>query len=394
MTPPVDHLQTALPNLDLSTFLASIFSTTLANEIKSQPRTTLLVPHNRAFARLGGLVSDYLLRASSRIDLERIILHHTINGVEYAQTLLNGSAQTYPTLEGSDVHIDRFPNGSIILNPSGGWAGMTTAANPVNLLSKTGVIHELSDIMIPRSVDINVGKLARAGKATTMLSILTRAGFDWIMNGTAPPDGTPWADKGLTGTGWTLLCPTDDSFESENLTELYSDNGRMVEIVSQHLVQSASASVALVAPDMLNNNRPLLLKDLATYPTLLSSDRSYDTRGDVVIREQRKPDGTGSEYIVGINNARGGDGGKYSARVLSWGRATTGTGSGGVILVDGLLYPYHPPWYIEYGAPIVVGIFGGFLIVFFFWKVWRFWQRDTREATYEPIGSAFAGDDD
>jgi solute carrier family 25 carnitine/acylcarnitine transporter 20/29 len=49
LEPPVDPLQTALPLLDLSSFLAAIFSTTIADFIKTTPRATFLLPHNDAF---------------------------------------------------------------------------------------------------------------------------------------------------------------------------------------------------------------------------------------------------------------------------------------------------------------------------------------------------------
>lgn len=394
LTTPVDHLQTALPKLDLSTFLATIFSTRLANELKTQPRTTLLIPHNSAFTRLGGLVSDYLLRASSRMDLESVILHHTLNGVEYAQALLNGSARTYPTLEGSDVHIDRYPNGSVLLSASGGWAGMTTELYPVNMLSQTGVVHELSDVMIPRTVDITIGKLARAGKATTMLTLITKAGLDWILNGSLPIEGSPWADNGLFGTGWTLLCPTDEAFKSLDLSQLFTDVDRMRDIVSQHLIPISPAAFTPErvpsALDMLNNNRPLTLVDSATYTTLLSIASAY---GDVVFRERAGPGGRGSEFVVGIKDARDSGGLDHSARVLSWGRATAGGGTGGVILIDGLLLPYQPSWFRQYGAPVIVGVLGVLIILAFFYGVRAVWRRDTTEATYEPIGSGFVDED-
>ena len=83
LIPPADPLETALPSLELSSFLAAVFSTSLAEKLKTTSRTTLLIPHNSAFKRLGTLVSAHLLVASSKPDLERVILHHVVSGVEY-----------------------------------------------------------------------------------------------------------------------------------------------------------------------------------------------------------------------------------------------------------------------------------------------------------------------
>src|ERR1700685_279204 len=156
LVPPSDPLQTALPQLDLSSFLAAIFSTSPAELIKTTPRTTLLIPQNAAFKRLGLLVSDHLLAPSSKSDLEKLILHHAIDGVEYAESLQNGSQRTFPTLEGSDINVERSSNKSksVLVKASGGWTGMRSELYTRNMLTQTGVVHELSDLMIPRSVDL------------------------------------------------------------------------------------------------------------------------------------------------------------------------------------------------------------------------------------------------
>ncbi|KAG1749841.1 uncharacterized protein EDB91DRAFT_1235288 [Suillus paluster] len=383
LEPPVDPLQTALPSLDLSSFLAAIFSTSIAEVIKKTPRATFLIPHNAAFKRLGMLVSDHLLAASSKTDLENVIMHHIIDGIEYSQSVVNGSQRTFATLEGSDLQLERPGNGSIIVSASGGWAGMKSALYPKNMLTETGVIHELSDIMIPRSVELNVGKLMKAAKATTMINMVTKAGFDWILNGTAPPEGSEWAEQGLSGSSWTLLCPTDDAFKKYNLTDLFENIDDLRAIVSQHLIPtSPSAGESFDVFDVLNNNRPLPLENLGEYSTLLSPSSAY---GDIVFRAL---DDKVSKYMVGIKNARGTDKQADWARVLTWGRATTGGGTGGVITLDRMLIPYHPPWWIEYLAPSFVGALGIGLICLFFYAVRIVWRRDATEATYEPSSEA------
>lgn len=383
LDPPVDPLQTALPSLDLSSFLAAVFSTSLADVIKRMPRTTFLIPHNSAFKRLGLLVSDHLLAASSKQDLENVILHHIIDDVEYSKSLVNGSQRTFATLEGSDLQFERREDGYVVISASGGWAGMKSALYPRNTLTDTGVIHEVSDLMIPRSVELNIGKLMKAGKAATMTNVVAKAGFDWILDGTLPPEGSEWAEQGFGGATWTLLCPTDDAFKKYNLTQLLQDLDGLRAIVSQHLIPTlptlASGSVGVV--DGLNNSRPLPLDQLGSYSTLLSQHSAY---GDIVFKELE--DKSAAQYMVGIKNARGTNGKADWARVLNWGRTTTRSGTGGVVLIDRLLVPYHPSWWIEYGPPSFVGAVGVLLICLFFYGVRIFWNRDPTEATYEPVG--------
>ncbi|EIW64093.1 FAS1 domain-containing protein [Trametes versicolor FP-101664 SS1] len=390
LIPPADVMETALPELELSTFLAGIFSTNLAETLKATPRTTVLMPPNGAFRRLGLLVSNHLLASSSKADLERVIRHHAVIGVEYADPLVEGSQRTFATLEGSDLHVERRgANRTVLFAPSGGWPDMQAELYPRNMLTQTGVIHEISDILIPRSVHLTVGKLVKAAKATTMTTMLVKAGFGWVLNGTAPPEGSRWADMGLSGTGWTLLCPTDDAFKQVNLTHLYADEERLQIIVAQHLIPTAPAApaapAALAVLDTLAHNTPLALDDSATYSTLQSATSAY---GDVLVRVLDGDGGT----VLGIKGARGSDGAQDWARVLSWGRSTTGAGAGGVVQIDRLLVPYTPTWYEEYGAPVAVGAGGVVMIVLFFLGVRWVWRRDTTEATYEPVGG-FGHDD-
>ncbi|KAK7059133.1 carnitine transporter [Paramarasmius palmivorus] len=392
VTPPSDALDTALPMLDLSNFIAAILSTSIKDMLRSTPRTTLLIPNNDAFKRLGRLVSDHLLAATNKADLEKVLLHHTLATVQYSQALHNGTKHSFATLEGSDLTLTRKEDGHLYVSPSGGWAGMKSELVAHNILTQTGVIHELSDVLIPRSVDLTVGKLVKAAGGSTMASMLTKAGFEWVLNGTAPPEGSPWADQGLEGTGWTLLCPPDDAFDEYNITELYNDKDRLVMVVSQHLIptpkdkKKKDISVPL-DEDPLNNNKPLKLDNSVTYSTLRSPSSAY---GDIVFKNDGEAPGG---YIVGIKDARGTDGTSDWAQVESWGRSTTGGGTGGVIRIDRLLVPYQPPWWLEYGAPVVVGVLGVFLICGFFYVVRIIWRRDTTEATYEPVGG-FARDDD
>ena len=82
----------------------------------------------------------------------------------------------------------------------------------LDILTKTGVLHQVSGVLIPKSVNITMGKLMKAAKGSIMVNMISKVGMDWMLNGTAPPEGTPWAEAGH-GIGWTLLCPSDDAFK-------------------------------------------------------------------------------------------------------------------------------------------------------------------------------------
>lgn len=324
------------------------------------------------------LVSDHLLSSAGKSDLTHVIMHHVVDGVYYSDSLANVSEKSIPTDDGSDL---RLVNSS--LTGSGGWPGMTSDLKLENLITDTGVVHELSNVLIPRTVELNVGKLARAAKGSLMTSMMVKAGFDWVLNATAPPDGSPWAEMGLDGNGWTLLCPPDDAFKHVNTTELLKDIEKLKEIVGQHLIPTPSSpsSISTKEEEDEDSSRPISLQNDATYSTLLSPNNAY---GDIVIRSSDTP---GGPPVLGIKGARGTSAHGDWANVLSWGRATTGGGVGGVVVIDRLLDPYHPPWLVEYGQPIGSGILGVLLIGAFFWGVRWVWNREV-DATYEPLDQA------
>ena len=53
---------------------------------------------------------------------------------------------------------------------------MTSNLHLKNLVTETGIVHEVSDVLIPRTVKFKVGKLARTAKGSFMTSMLVKAG--------------------------------------------------------------------------------------------------------------------------------------------------------------------------------------------------------------------------
>lgn len=103
ITPPTDALTAALPSLHLSTFIAAVFSTSLDQKLKNSTSTTILIPQNSAFENLGGLVTSHLLSSSTsaKKDLESIILHHVVQGVNYWKDLAKVPRLRLRVLSGS-----------------------------------------------------------------------------------------------------------------------------------------------------------------------------------------------------------------------------------------------------------------------------------------------------
>ena len=344
--------------------------------------------------------------SSSKLDLESVILHHALDSVQYLQSMVNGTDRSFRTVEGTDVGITRKKNESgktsVVIGPSGGWDGLGAtlaqddderADSQLNTLTQTGVMHEVDGLLIPRSVEITLGKLVRAAGGGTMASLVSRAGMEWVLNGTAPPADSEWANLG-EGVGWTLLCPKDDAWKAVNLTRLWDDEAAVRELVAQHLIPTAPGTVQIgkgkggggkkVPPptDGSDPTTPLNMEG-TTHGTARSRFSSY---GDVVFMHS----GNG-EYLVGIRGARGTAGEEDWAKVLAWGRSTVSTSPdgpmrGGVVKIDRVLEPYIPRWWVRWGPP-AAGLATGFLALTGVGLGVRWYiKKKASEPTYEPVG--------
>lgn len=86
LSDPEDVVQTALTNLDLSTFIASLISTSISKELRAANGITLFAPTNAAFEQLG-LVMKYLLLPDARAELRDVLRFHTLTEVVYLDEL-------------------------------------------------------------------------------------------------------------------------------------------------------------------------------------------------------------------------------------------------------------------------------------------------------------------
>lgn len=117
-------ITTAVSDLRLSTFIASVYAASLDHLLLRQPAVTYLIPSNAAFAQTG-LVMSYLLLPLARSELRQLVRYHAIDGVVYLGDfpLAGDGVKRYPTLErGSEVLVER-ESGNGTLRVRGPTAG-------------------------------------------------------------------------------------------------------------------------------------------------------------------------------------------------------------------------------------------------------------------------------
>jgi solute carrier family 25 (mitochondrial carnitine/acylcarnitine transporter), member 20/29 len=357
LEPPSNPIQTAVSSLSLSTFVATVFSAELDKPIKRAPAITYLVPHNDAFSALG-LTMPYLLldQEQPRKELRSMVEYHAIDRIVYMKDFSSGS-QRYPTLEGSPIWAGRDENGTVEVRR--GTEGRNALVLKGDLLTSTGVLHEIDQVELPPTLDLTIGKLMKGAKADTMRDLIEKAGYGWLLNGTRPTEEEvedfdmmmsskfPKNHKKKKNKqekrhkkrhrlfadelqSYVVLCPTDSAFTRINLTRFYEDRDALKQLVQLHIIPSPADQVL---PGGTDDQLPLSLKDASSFYTLLDSSLGgLSGYGKIAFRKLKesskrrstfstlRDDDAGLGWMVGIADTRGTDGRKYAAKILSFGR--------------------------------------------------------------------------
>lgn len=301
LSPPDDPVQTAVSaSLDLSTFVAAIFSGQLDTSVRRAPGVTYLVPNNLAFSNLGGMIMRYLLlnTEESRNSLRQLVGYHFIDEIVYADCFVTNET-SFPTLEGSLIWAgkDGESNNAIIVRRQGGVDengnafAETLPSTPAhilarNLLTSTGVIHEIDKVEFPPSLRLSNSMLLRGAKCDTFRDLVIRAGYGFVLNGSVSrSDGATASfsqnDEDAAATAsvaddnvissrpslraalrqnkrqpkhklrhrlledphqaYILLAPTDEAFTRLNLTRYLANHDELKKLVELHIIPSPSA---------------------------------------------------------------------------------------------------------------------------------------------------------
>jgi uncharacterized surface protein with fasciclin (FAS1) repeats len=415
--PPTDVIQTAVSDLNLSTFVASLFAAGLNRLVHKAAGVTWLAPTNQAFSDLG-LGGRYLLGPGGKDDLRRVVRYHALDGLVYNTDMVPGST-SIRTMTGDDIYLNVTEGVNMTLYEiTGPYTNTSGTMLPINgvrpsrilgndLLTRTGSIHAIDAVQIPPAVDLTFGKLLHGAGCSTLIDLLVKADMEWVLTGGEPTSNVTFEYP------YTILAPTDEAFSRLNLTLYQSDRDALVSLLKLHIVTSGPNvdSGMTTRSFKAKASFPLLLLDESIYTTLRSS-RKY---GDVIFRN----DGHGS-WLVGVNAARGVGQQSNAARVIEAGRASpnwTHIGDryetvrwdskrqpwvggqslgGGVVLIDRVLVPYEPGWVEDWGyLALSVGAFGLLVIsIAVYGFVW--WRRRQRRIKLEEedCQSGLEGEDD
>lgn len=353
----MDIFSSLVIDLDVSTFIATLYVSGVVDQLKNAKAITLFVPTNTAFKNLG-LVSRYLVHPSGRNDLQSVLRYHVATSPLYYEDLLDDI-----------LEVTTLANESLIINGNNQdknvWIGTGKdkdnaldehgVVEKSDILVSNGVVHKVDHLQIPEQVKISHHDLLRGINANTMLNILKK---------------TNLLDE-VDMTDFVIMSPTDKAFEDEDMEALWNDTEKLVRLAKLHIVPKSEGRKRWFLYPLLGDQ---------VYDTLLSN------RDKVVIREL----GYGRTVV----RVKGQPFGMH-ARVLDMGRVSTGDRSGGVMEIDAVLFPiergvFGLPWIwsiviigLIWIASISLLLLGGFL-------AFKKWNR--KRNGYETIMEAEADD--
>ncbi|KAG2225750.1 hypothetical protein INT45_011418 [Circinella minor] len=361
---PRDPLSRLPLNLDLSTFTASLYSSGVADEIKNSQGITLFAPTNEAFARLG-LLTKHLLQPNSQEKLARVIKFHAIkHGLYYLNETMQGEHRV-PTLDGSEININKTEGGHMYVRGSGAGDGsdrsvIAKVIRP-DMLVSNGVIHKIDRIQIPSTLEISNRDLLLAENTNSFINLILKTNLtEQILDSLDQP--------------YTVLAPTDRAFAKLNVTHLLQNPDQLLRVAKLHVLPVALPKMSMQPGqdgdrlekkskgDGDNDNRGIhsdITTDGVEFSPLLDDEKIIITKVD------------GGYTIKTKSNS------KHLADVVQIGRASN---AGGVIQIDRVLLPYDQtegkgslPWWAV--LLIVLGVLAGAALLgalgYYGWRWWK-----------------------
>jgi uncharacterized surface protein with fasciclin (FAS1) repeats len=350
---PRDALSRLPVNLDLSTFVASLYASAADSLISKAHAITLFAPTNEAFGRLG-LVAKYLLQPESKKKLEQVVTYHAVRGIFYENSTSKGEHRETTLSSGAEITLNKTADG-FFLRGSGAADGndrsVVAKVVDADILTANGVIHTIDRVQVPSSIEITNRNLLSAEGTNTLLRLLERTNLtERVLDG---------LDK---NTPYTILAPTDRAFGKFNLSHALEHPDKLVKIARLHILP-----IALPRIEVGN------VKDSGYRFNIFGKDKNEkeddrEDHPDVPYIGTDIPTLLDDEYVVISKNVLGGYSVKVKgtyiegADVIDLGHNTA---KGGVIEIDRVLVPKEVREDERHGmawwkiALIVIGSFMG-----------------------------------
>ncbi|KAI9300719.1 FAS1 domain-containing protein [Cunninghamella echinulata] len=315
LTLPSDMLSRLAVDLNLSTFIATLYVSKLTDEFLKAKGITLFVPTNEAFDQLG-LIAKYLMHPSGKQHLKTILRYHVADQLLYYDDMLsqthevNTLANTNLLIRGTKDHqhvVVGKPNG--LDAEAGVIIDKETSSTSKNIVIENGVVHKLNEIQIPDQVEINNYDILVGIGATTMLKVFELANMTEVLN----------------KSDCVVLAPTEKAFAKVDLENLYTNPYQLERIAKFHLLKTTWQ------------------QDVSTWQ---ANFETYLSKNDKLIIKKEVKDK--DDLIIFVKDNEG-----FTSKITGLGKSTILGADGGVMEIDTVLIPIRRG---VFGLPFVWSI--------------------------------------
>jgi uncharacterized surface protein with fasciclin (FAS1) repeats len=360
---PRDPLSQLPVHLDLSTYVAALYASGTADEVRKEEGISLLAPTNKAFERLG-ILTKHLLQPDAQDKLAEVVRFHVLRDVYYANETEPGEHRV-KTLSGEEINLNKTEDGTLYVRGAGAGDGCDRSVigkvvRP-DMLTANGVVHTIDRIQLPANLDVTNRDLLSAGNTNTLLNLLGKTNLtDIVLDKLDKP--------------YTILAPSDRAFAKLNVSKLLHDPEQLLRVARLHVLP---VSLPRMLPytgvngqtkkkhdddeEEDPNEHKKIPSDGLDLPSMLADH-------GVTIRP------VSDGYVIEVKN------GGNSADMVTLGRASHG---GGVVEIDRVLLPPDQTtvgglrWWVI--ALIVLGVLlGAALLALIAYYGWR-WYQSRRE---------------
>ena len=152
MYPSKNIIQNAVNSKDHTTLVAAVKAAGLVETLQGSGPFTVFAPTNAAFGKLPAGTVDMLLKPESKSALARVLTYHVVAGKLDAEALMKkvrsgkGSAEL-TTVSGGKLWVLANGPKNLVLKDE---KGMTSEISTYDVFQSNGVIHVVTNVLMPR----------------------------------------------------------------------------------------------------------------------------------------------------------------------------------------------------------------------------------------------------
>ncbi|KAF9978154.1 hypothetical protein BGZ73_003535 [Actinomortierella ambigua] len=236
----------------LSLYSKALTETGLGRRLSDARGVTVFAPNDAAWEGLG-VVSNYLMAKSSAEQLEQVLWYTVGSHVLYSsdikqgRTKLKTAADEILVLEKAKDDVIYVGEGQVDQ-----YAPISGRVVQRDLLVDSGVIHKVSSVALPPSLEITLYNVLQGAGTHTFLSAFESANITRILK--------DWDQD------YTIFAPSDKAFEAPGLSGALLDRDFVARLVRLHVVPGKiirlEEDIDVDEASLLNNDAKLSFRDV------------------------------------------------------------------------------------------------------------------------------------